>query len=130
MAIEPTTEQQAAREVFTAGRELALVAGAGTGKTSTLILMGASVRKRGLYIAFNRAIAQDARARFGPNVECRTGHSLAYRAVGRRYQDRLNSSARLPAKQTAERLRITRDLQIGRHRITVAHQARLVMGMI
>jgi hypothetical protein len=40
MAMEPTAEQHAAREVFAAGQDLALVAGAGTGKTSTLALMG------------------------------------------------------------------------------------------
>ena len=39
MAIEPTEEQQNARDVFAEGRELALIAGAGTGKTSTLSLM-------------------------------------------------------------------------------------------
>ncbi|WP_207931157.1 hypothetical protein [Streptomyces sp. 8K308] len=75
MAFKATEEQQAAREVFAAGRDLALVAGAGTGKTSTLMLMGASTRKRGLYVAFNRAIADDARSRFGSNVDCRTAHS-------------------------------------------------------
>ncbi|WUI03918.1 UvrD-helicase domain-containing protein [Spirillospora sp. NBC_00431] len=131
MAIEPTAEQQAAREVFAAGQDLALVAGAGTGKTSTLILMGASTRRRGLYVAFNRAIAEDARRRFGPNVQCRTAHSLAFRAVGRRYSDRLNAAARIPAKQTARILGITRDLDFGRdRRITITHQARLVMSMI
>lgn len=130
MAIEPTEEQQAARDVFAAGRDLALVAGAGTGKTSTLILMGAATRKRGLYMAFNRAIADDARDRFGPNVECRTAHSLAFQAVGRHYRDRLNVSARIPASQTARMLGITRDLQINSHTVKVNHQARLVMGMI
>jgi hypothetical protein len=78
MAIEPTEEQRAARDVFVAGRDLALVAGAGTGKTSTLMLMGAS----GLYVALNRARADGSRRRFGPNVACRTAHSLAYKAVG------------------------------------------------
>lgn len=130
MAIEPTAEQQAAREVFTAGRDLALVAGAGSGKTATLVLMGTSTRKRGLYMAFNRAIADDAQGRFTPNVRCRTAHSLAFRAVGRNYHQRLNASARIPAKQTARLLGITRDLPIGSHRITLTHQARLVMGMI
>lgn len=43
-----TGEQDAAREVFAAGGDLALVAGAGTGKTSTLVLMGAATRRRGL----------------------------------------------------------------------------------
>ncbi|HEU0090437.1 MAG TPA: UvrD-helicase domain-containing protein [Pseudonocardiaceae bacterium] len=130
MAVKSTAEQQAACDVFAAGRDLALVAGAGTGKTSTLILMGAATRKRGLYMAFNKAIAVDAQGRFGPNVECRTAHSLAFRAVGRSYSERLNAQTRLPAKQTARILGITQDLPIGSHRVTVNHQARLVMGMI
>ncbi|MER6506555.1 hypothetical protein ABT158_07040 [Nonomuraea sp. NPDC001636] len=60
MALEPTAEQQAATEVFVAGRDLALVAGAGSGRSSTLIPMGASTRKRGLYMALNKKIATDA----------------------------------------------------------------------
>jgi hypothetical protein len=130
VAIEPTPEQQAARDVFAAGRDLALVAGAGTGKTSTLILMGSATRRRGLYVAFNRAIADDARRRFRPNVQCRTAHSLAFEAVGRHYRDRLDISARIPASQTARMLEITRDLQIDDRVVKVKHQARLVMGMI
>lgn len=130
MAIEPTKEQQAARQTFASGRDLALIAGAGTGKTSTLILMGAATRKRGLYVAFNRGIAEEARGRFGPNVECRTAHSLAFQAVGHRYRDRLNSSARIPAKQTAAMLGIVRDLDIDSRPIKIGHQARLVMSMI
>ncbi|GAB2873320.1 UvrD-helicase domain-containing protein [Streptomyces mayteni] len=130
MAFKPTDEQQAAREVFAAGRDLALVAGAGTGKTSTLMLMGASTRKRGLYVAFNRAIADDARSRFGSNVDCRTAHSLAFTTVGHSYRERLNASARIPAKETARLLGIVRDLDVDSRRITRTHQARLVMDMI
>jgi len=125
-----TAEQQAAVEVFASGRDLALVAGAGTGKTSTLIQMAATTAKRGLYVAFNRAIAEDAGRRFGPNVKCRTAHSLAFSAVGRLYHDRLKTQARIPAKQSARILGITRDLPIDSHRVKVNHQARLVMGMI
>ncbi|MFK4214037.1 UvrD-helicase domain-containing protein [Streptomyces sp. NPDC030920] len=128
--MEPTKEQQAAREVFASGRDLALVAGAGTGKTSTLILMGAATRKRGLYVAFNRAIADDARGRFGPNVECRTAHSLAFRAVGHHYRERLDASARIPAKHTARLLGITRDVDVNSRQIKITHAARLVMGMV
>lgn len=127
---EPTEEQQQAREVFAAGHDLALVAGAGTGKTSTLALMAASTRRRGLYMAFNRATAKDSAGRFPRNVECRTAHSLAFRATGRDYRDRLSSSARIPAMQTARLLGITRDMAVDSSRITQAHQARLVMGMI
>jgi hypothetical protein len=130
MSITPTGEQLAAREVFVAGADLALVAGAGTGKTATLSMMASATRKRGLYVAFNKAIADDAVRRFGYNVECRTAHSLAFRAVGQLYRDRLNSQARIPAKQTARMLGITRDLAVGAHSVKVNHQARLVTGMI
>ncbi|MFJ6729568.1 UvrD-helicase domain-containing protein [Streptomyces sp. NPDC091281] len=130
MAIAPTQEQQAARELFASGRDLALVAGAGTGKTSTLILMGSATRRRGLYVAFNRSIADDARGRFGANVQCRTAHSLAFQAVGHHYRERLDNSARIPARYTAQLLGITRDLDVNSRRIKVNHQARLVMGMV
>jgi RNA polymerase sigma-70 factor (ECF subfamily) len=82
--------------MFAAGPDLALVAGAGTGKTSTLALMAASASGRGLYLAFNRTTAKDAARRFPRHVECRTAHSLAFRATGSDYHDRLNSSARIP----------------------------------
>src|SRR5271166_2453265 len=127
---EPTEEQQQARDAFVAGGDLAVVAGAGTGKTSTLMLMAAATHKRGLYLAFSRATADDARRRFGDNVECRTAHSLAFAAVGRAYRDRLNSSARIPSAQAARILGITRDLDIESARISQAHQARLVTGMV
>jgi hypothetical protein len=130
MPVVPTEEQQRARDAFTAGGELAVVAGAGTGKTSTLALMAAATSKHGLYLAFNKGIAVDAGRRFGQNVECRTAHSLAFAATGTEYKDRLSSSARIPAAQTARILEINQDLQIDSARITRAHQARLVMGMI
>ncbi|MFC1421299.1 UvrD-helicase domain-containing protein [Streptacidiphilus cavernicola] len=128
--MEPTAEQRAAREVFAAGQDLALVAGAGTGKTSTLALMGASTRQRGLYVAFNKAIADDAARRFRGNVECRTAHSLAFQSVGHFYRERLKASARLPAWKTARYLGIDSDLAVNSTKITVNHQARLVMGMV
>jgi superfamily I DNA/RNA helicase len=106
MAVEPTEEQLAARDVFVAGSELALIAGAGTGKTSTLALMAGATCRRGLYVAFNKAIADEARKRFGANVDCRTAHSLAHRAVGRDYQARLSASARIPSNETARLLGI------------------------
>src|ERR1700731_1501843 len=56
-SVDPTEEQQRARDAFTAGGDLAVVAGAGTGKTTTLVLMAESTRKTGLYLAFNKAIA-------------------------------------------------------------------------
>lgn len=63
---------------------------AGTGKTTTAVgYADARPKKRFLYVAFNKGIQTEAQSRFGPNVECRTGHSLAYSAVGRHYQARM-----------------------------------------
>ncbi|MEY9906098.1 hypothetical protein ABIA35_002315 [Catenulispora sp. MAP12-49] len=128
--IQATAEQQAARDAFASGGDLALIAGAGAGKTSTLVLMGSATRKRGLYMAYNKAAAEDARRRFGGNVECRTSHALAYQAVGVRYKHRLEHSPRRPGKETARLLGLTDAVQEGTIQITQAHQARLVMEMV
>jgi len=130
MAVEPTAEQRLAREAFAGGGDLAVVAGAGTGKTSTLQLMAAATRERGLYLAFNRGIAMDAARRFGRNVECRTAHSLAFAATGRPYRERLGSSARIPAAQIARILGIPGEVAVGYARISRLQQARLVMDMV
>ena len=118
-----------ARDAFTSGDDLAVVAGAGTGKTSTLVMMATATRARGLYMAFNRAARIDAQRRFGPNVECRTAHSLAFAAVGRAYQSRL-AAARIPTARTAQLLGIKDDLDVNGSRITRFHQARLAMNMV
>ncbi|MEV6395907.1 UvrD-helicase domain-containing protein [Streptomyces sp. NPDC051907] len=86
----PTDEQHAAADAFRSGHHLALQAGAGTGKTSTLILLASGTRRRGRYIAFDKAIAQEAAGRFPPTVTCKTALALAFAAVGHRYARRLN----------------------------------------
>ncbi|WP_228924553.1 UvrD-helicase domain-containing protein [Streptomyces sp. DH7] len=130
MGVRATGEQGAARDAFAGGSDLALVAGAGTGKTSTLVLMGGATRRRGLYVAFNKPIADEAKARFGSNVRCSTSHSLAYRAVGRYFQDRLKASQHMPLKRTAQLLGFDRDLAVGKRRLKATTQARLVMEMV
>ncbi|MFF5931577.1 UvrD-helicase domain-containing protein [Streptomyces hydrogenans] len=125
-----TAEQGAARDAFAEGADLALVAGAGTGKTSTLVLMGAATRRRGLYVAFNKPIAEEAKARFETNVRCSTSHALAYRAVGRLFQDRLKATQHMPLKRTAQLLDLSRDLAVGKRRLRATTQARLVMEMV
>ena len=127
--MEPTAEQQQAREIFAAGRDLALMAGAGTGKTSTLVLMGQATRRRGLYVAFGRDNARDAQRRFGPNVQCSTAHGLAYRAGGHHYRERLDAP-RMPSRKAAQLLRLDRELVADGKKITPGHQARLVLGMV
>lgn len=110
--MESTDEQVAAAEAFRAGRHLALQAGAGTGKTSTLALLAHATKRRGRYLAYNRAIAQDAATRFPATVHCKTAHALAYAAVGHRYTKRLNAPRR-PAWQTGHALGLAKALCIG-----------------
>lgn len=102
----PTAEQEKALEMFATGGNLAIEAGAGTGKTSTLVLLANSTPRRGQYIAFNKAIVTEAQAKFPSSVTCSTAHSLAYRAVGSRYQHRLRNSRRMRSSEIATRLGI------------------------
>ncbi|MFJ5920940.1 UvrD-helicase domain-containing protein [Streptomyces ardesiacus] len=110
--MNPTDEQTAAADAFHAGDHLALQAGAGTGKTTTLTLLARTTTHRGRYLAYNRAIAQEACARFPGNVLCKTAHALAYAAVGHRYSSRLNAPRR-PAWQTGQALGVTKAIRIG-----------------
>lgn len=109
MARNPTPEQE---EICSAqGRIIKANAFAGTGKSSTLEFLAQRYPdKRWLYVAFNRAIQQEAAARFPANVQARTGHSLGYASKGRIYgavKDKLGTDLKpfhvLPA--LANRLR-------------------------
>ncbi|HEX6520755.1 MAG TPA: UvrD-helicase domain-containing protein [Streptosporangiaceae bacterium] len=131
---KPTEEQVAACDVFASGDELALIAGAGTGKTTTLEMMGRTASGEragysGIYMTFNRAAADDARSRFPRDVECSTAHSLAWRATGQEFKGRLRAP-RIPSKKIASILGIATEITAGPDKISCAHQARLVMGMI
>lgn len=107
MSLTPTAEQQAAIDLFRSGGSLALEAGAGTGKTSTLTLLADAMRprQRGQYIAFNKAIVTDSAAKFPGHVTASTAHSLAFRAVGYRYKHRLQGG-RMRSLEIARRLGI------------------------
>ncbi|MFE3496478.1 UvrD-helicase domain-containing protein [Streptomyces sp. NPDC059175] len=115
--MKPTDEQTAAADAFRTGHHLALQAGAGTGKTTTLALLAHNSTRRGRYLAYNRAIAQDARTRFPDTVQCKTAHALAYAAVGHQYTRRLNAPRR-PAWQTGQALGLTKALRIGDREIS------------
>ncbi|WP_326637318.1 AAA family ATPase [Streptosporangium sp. NBC_01755] len=125
----PTPEQTAILDAARTGDPLVIEAGAGTGKTSTLKMIATSTMQRGLYLAYNRAIAEDARATFPANVHCATAHSLAFQAVGRTFAHRLNGP-RLPARETARLLGIPQVLDLGAHALTAPKVARIVMDTI
>jgi hypothetical protein len=90
-AFEPTDEQVDVLGLFLSGIDLAVEAGAGTGKTTTLQLLGRETRRTGFYVAFNRAIVNEARMKMPMNVGAQTAHSLAFRQVGAEYAHRLES---------------------------------------
>lgn len=79
--MELTSEQAHAVDLFKTSQLLKISAFAGTGKTSTLTAVAKSTSRRGLYLAFNKSIAEEARAKFPNSVDCRTTHSLALRTV-------------------------------------------------
>ncbi|REK84673.1 ATP-dependent helicase [Streptomyces inhibens] len=110
--MNPTDEQAAAADHFHAGDHLALQAGAGTGKTTTLALLAHNTKRLGRYIAYNKAIARDAATRFPNTVTCKTAHALAFAAIGHHYARRLNAPRR-PAWQTGQDLGITKYVRIG-----------------
>lgn len=109
--MRPTAEQGAIIDACASGVDLVVEAGAGTGKTTTLRMASSAMKgRRGLYLAYNRAIAQDAKGSFPPHVQCSTAHSLAFRSFGKDYKHRLN--VRVPAMRTAELLGITEPLRV------------------
>ena len=105
-AFEPTAEQTVARDLFTTGGPLVIEAGAGTGKTTALEIIGTSTTRHGQYLAFNRALVDDAKGRFPENVAVSTIHSLAFRSVGNLYAARLNTSRRMRNEDAASFLRL------------------------
>lgn len=87
----PATEEQQAI-VDAQEHDVVINAFAGTGKTATLIAYAAArPRRRILYLAFNRSIAEEAQARFGQNVKARTSHSLAFSRVGKDFNHKLGN---------------------------------------
>jgi len=94
--LDPTPEQQAALDLFAKGESMVIEAGAGTGKTSTLVMLAAATTRQVQYVAFNKAIVEEGKTKFGANVACNTAHSLAFRAVGKQFSHRLNAPRMSP----------------------------------
>ena len=69
MGFKPTLEQIEVINAAKTGQDLIVQALAGTGKTTTLKLLAEALSdKTGTYIAFNRAIVDEARTKFPSNV--------------------------------------------------------------
>ncbi|HMU88251.1 MAG TPA: AAA family ATPase [Agitococcus sp.] len=97
--MKPTEEQIAAINSALEGITFKISAYAGSGKTSTLKLIGNTLSdQQGIYLAFNKAIADDAKKRFPQNVKCQTFHSLAFKQTPDYIKEKLNFNRLLPRK--------------------------------
>ncbi|MGI5178649.1 UvrD-helicase domain-containing protein [Dactylosporangium sp. CA-152071] len=128
----PTGEQTAIVDAYFTGQHLVVEAGAGSGKTSTLRMVAQSrPTRRGVYVAYNKGIADEAAGKFPGTVDCRTAHSFAYRQVGQAYAHRLPSRGRggeggrrLPAAEVAKVLGLHGE-RLGERYVTAAALARM-----
>lgn len=118
-------------DAFQTGEPFVLEAGAGTGKTSTLLLLAESApRRRGLYVAFNRAIKQEAARKFPRNITVMTTHGMGMRGTDFQYQHRLKAP-KVPLALAASRLGIHGALQVGdRNPIRPNTQASLALRTV
>ncbi|APS84649.1 hypothetical protein AVM71_16170 (plasmid) [Piscirickettsia salmonis] len=104
--MKPTEEQQKIINAVKSGNNLHVAAFAGTGKTTTLELIGRHYStQKGLYLAYNRAILDDSKGKFPKNIICKTTHSLAYATYGRDYREKLNN--RITSMKVADHLAIS-----------------------
>lgn len=89
MKLIPTQEQQDIVQAVTDGKSIKVSASAGSSKTTTLVMVAEALVRPMLYLTFNKAMADEAKEKFPGWVEVRTTHSLAYQAIGYKYQEKL-----------------------------------------
>lgn len=124
-----TAEQSLAVDKFLTNQSLKINAFAGTGKTTTLRVMGEATQRRGLYLAFNRSVADYASRLFPSNVECRTIHSLAFRQMRSEFKAEEKLIGSTNRNQVASLLSV-QDLQIGSQGFADRQVASLVLATL
>ena len=87
--MKPTEEQQAVIDCRPErGDVIEVKAFAGTGKTACLVMFAnAHLDKKILYLAYNRAMREDAEKRFPANTTCKTTHQICWWDFGKKYMD-------------------------------------------
>lgn len=101
----PTKEQEDIIFAASEGQDLVIKAFAGASKTSSLVMIANALHKKGkqgMYLAFNKAIADDSKGKFPASVDCRTIHSLAFSKLSKGMKAKLSLN-NLFANQYAER---------------------------
>ncbi len=84
-----TEEQESNVHAIIKGDDHVIQAPPGSGKTFQLLATARKLRGRGLSISFNKQLAIEAGKKFARHVYCKTGHGLAFGAVGYKYKHRL-----------------------------------------
>jgi len=85
------TEEQESHilAIINSDSDFAIQAPPGSGKTFLLLALARKMSGYGLSISFNKILAIEANKKFCKSVMAKTGHALAYAAVGHKYKDRL-----------------------------------------
>lgn len=134
----PTPQQQLISDAVAEGKDVSVQALAGTGKTSTMLMVAERHPERRIaYVAFNRSIADEAGRKFGNNVTAKTSHGFAMqdlRSGNGPYTKKVsiagrNSGARRP-KDVAAALRISAPVVAADVTLEPEDVAKLVMGAI
>ena len=86
----PTQEQVNIVQAFRTNKILKVNAVAGSGKSSTLMLLAEDNPVKSLYVCFNKIVQQEAQSKFPAHVECRTTHSLAWANFGKHLQHKIS----------------------------------------
>lgn len=87
---KPTENQKKSLALTKTENILKIEAVAGSGKTSTLKYIADNMYIPMLYLAYNKSMAMDARAKFPSNVDVKSVHGLAYREVGNNFAHKLS----------------------------------------
>jgi hypothetical protein len=98
-----TSEQESHINTIVKGDNYAIQAPPGSGKTFLLLALARKMPGYGLSVSFNKLLSIEASKKFNSAVTCKTGHALAYGAVGYKYKSRLK-------KLTGKHLADTQDI--------------------
>lgn len=94
---KPTAEQIKILDRAAKGEDFKIMAFAGAGKTSTLKMISENAKnKKGLYLAFNKRLADEAKTKFSHKVQCSTFHSFAFRSSPNWLTEKLKRPLLLP----------------------------------
>ncbi|MFG1796664.1 UvrD-helicase domain-containing protein [Nocardia sp. NPDC049149] len=127
---KPTNEQQRVIDAARSQQNMVVQAGAGAGKTSTLVMVGhALVGKKVAYIAYNKAIAIEAKGRFPSQVRCSTSHALAGAYI-KKYQRRVSNGQRQRAHEQARILNIGGSIELTSTVLLPRDLARIAMETV